>query len=156
MTDTFAPFGGLSRLEDLFGELFEMFRTGHEWVLDRDAETVLRGLRARGMRTGLITNYDSRVRDVLASLGIDGLIDSVTASTLAGFAKPERAIFRTACESLGCRPEEAVHIGDDPEEDLLGAQAAGLSALLYDPNARFERLTTLRIGTLADLFRILV
>ena len=77
MTDTFAPFGGLSRLEDLFGELFEMFRTGHEWVLDRDAETVLRGLRARGMRTGLITNYDSRVRDVLASLGIDGLIDSV-------------------------------------------------------------------------------
>ena len=43
-----------------------------------------------------------------------------------GAAKPDASIFLAACERLGCAPAEVLHIGDDPELDVLGAHRAGL------------------------------
>jgi len=43
-----------------------------------------------------------------------------------GAAKPDPGIFHAACERLGCAPDEVLHIGDDPELDVLGAHRAGL------------------------------
>jgi putative hydrolase of the HAD superfamily len=45
-----------------------------------------------------------------------------------GAAKPDPAIFRAACERLGCAPGEVLHVGDDPEMDVVGARRAGLRA----------------------------
>jgi putative hydrolase of the HAD superfamily len=43
-----------------------------------------------------------------------------------GAAKPAASIFHAACQRLGCAPHEVLHIGDDPELDVLGARRAGL------------------------------
>ncbi|WP_266170561.1 HAD family hydrolase [Dyella subtropica] len=43
-----------------------------------------------------------------------------------GAAKPDRRIFTTAAERLGVMPGEILHVGDDPELDVVGAREAGL------------------------------
>lgn len=43
-----------------------------------------------------------------------------------GAAKPAASIFHAACEQLGCEPTQVLHVGDDVEMDVLGAQRAGL------------------------------
>jgi putative hydrolase of the HAD superfamily len=59
-------------------------------------------------------------------------------SAEAGVRKPSEGIFRLALEKAGVRPEEAVHVGDLPEEDGEGARRAGLRPVLID---RKERVT---------------
>jgi len=44
----------------------------------------------------------------------------------AGVPKPDPRIFLQACALAGVPPERALHIGDDPELDLIGARRAGL------------------------------
>jgi len=44
--------------------------------------------------------------------------------------KPHRAIFDKALELSGCRPEEAVHIGDSYTSDVQGARTAGIRPIL--------------------------
>jgi len=43
-----------------------------------------------------------------------------------GAAKPAADIFHAACEQFGFAPEEVLHVGDDPELDVIGAHRAGL------------------------------
>ena len=51
---------------------------------------------------------------------------------MAGARKPDPAIFAPALELARCGPEEALHVGDTPEEDVAGASAAGIRSLLID------------------------
>jgi putative hydrolase of the HAD superfamily len=43
-----------------------------------------------------------------------------------GAAKPAASIFHAACAQLGCEPAQVLHVGDHPEQDMLGARRAGL------------------------------
>ncbi len=156
VTATFGPYHRPLDFEAFFEDLYNMFRTAEGWRLDSDAVRVLEALRDRGMKIGLVTNYDSRVLDVLESLGIRRLFDAVTVSTLVGAAKPDRLIFEKACAALSCLPAQAVHIGDDYEEDLRGAVQAGLHAFLYDPGGRYRDQNLPRICKLAELLEILL
>lgn len=66
-----------------------------------------------------------------ADLGRIGLIQHFRFTLGArefGAAKPDPAIFHAACERLGCAPEHVLHVGDDPEMDVIGARRAGLRA----------------------------
>lgn len=47
-----------------------------------------------------------------------------------GHPKPDPRIFEAACQRLGLRPDQVLHIGDDPELDGLGAKRAGLQAAI--------------------------
>lgn len=44
--------------------------------------------------------------------------------------KPATAFFLAAVDSLGCKPEQAVMVGDDVEADVAGAKQAGLKGVL--------------------------
>lgn len=101
-----------------------------------DAAPALRGLRSRGLRTVCVSNWDCSLPSVLARVGLRDLLDGVLPSAVAGARKPDPAIFATALELVGCRPEEALHVGDTPEEDLAGARAAGVGALLIVRDGR--------------------
>jgi FMN hydrolase / 5-amino-6-(5-phospho-D-ribitylamino)uracil phosphatase len=46
-----------------------------------------------------------------------------------GQAKPAKAIFHAACDALALAPEHVLHIGDHPEQDVLGAQNADMPAV---------------------------
>jgi putative hydrolase of the HAD superfamily len=97
-----------------------------------DAAPALESLRARGLVVACVSNWDCSLPDVLARCGLRDGLDAVIASATAGARKPEAAIFATALDAAGCAPEEALHVGDTPGEDVEGARAAGIRALLLD------------------------
>jgi putative hydrolase of the HAD superfamily len=95
-----------------------------------DAAPALEALRARGLRTICVSNWDYALPDVLQRCGLAGLLDGVVTSAEAGASKPDPAIFERALSLAGCSAAEAIHVGDSLEEDVGGARAAGLEALL--------------------------
>ena len=55
------------------------------------------------------------------------------ATALTGLASgPMSRRVLLALEAAGCEAAEALHVGDTPEEDVAGARAAGMKALLLD------------------------
>jgi putative hydrolase of the HAD superfamily len=97
-----------------------------------DAAPALAALRSRGLRLICVSNWDISLTEVLQRCGLGGHLDGVVSSAAAGSRKPNPAIFEQALEQAGCEPAAALHVGDTPEEDLEGARAAGIRALLID------------------------
>ena len=95
-----------------------------------DVRPALTELRDRGLRLAVVSNWDCSLREVLASAGVLELVDAVIASAEVGAAKPDPAPFRAALAALGCEPGEAVHVGDREDNDVSGAAAAGVRAVL--------------------------
>ncbi len=113
-----------------FDDLFTVFASGEAWRVDPDAAPLLADLRARDLTILVVSNFDARVRGLLAAVGLAPLIDRVTISSEAGAAKPDPAIFARVLAETGLAPHEIVHVGDTIEEDLRGARAAGIPVLL--------------------------
>jgi putative hydrolase of the HAD superfamily len=99
-----------------------------------DAAPALAALReARpGLRVVAVSNWDCSLPEVLERAGLRHLIDAVVTSAQAGAAKPATAIFELALRTARCAPDGAVHVGDTPENDVAGARAAGIRAVLLD------------------------
>ena len=98
-----------------------------------DVLPCLDALRARGLLLGLITNnVASHQRDKIAAVGLAARFDAVVISGEVGVAKPDRAIFEHACTALGVDAGEAMHVGDNPRVDALGARDAGLHGVWLD------------------------
>jgi putative hydrolase of the HAD superfamily len=97
-----------------------------------DASPTLVRLRAAGLRLVVVSNWDCSLPEVLDGIGLGALVDAVVTSAVVGAAKPDPRIFEAALEAAGCAPGEAVHVGDSPEQDLMGAIGAGLRGLLLD------------------------
>lgn len=121
-------------------DLRAVFAGADAWHVYPETREVLCELRARGCRLGVISNWDSRLPRLLATLGLDGHFDAVVTSAGAGVEKPHPAIFAAALEALGAEPSRSVHIGDRLDEDYAGARQAGLRALLLSRNPANETL----------------
>lgn len=70
----------------------------------------------------------------LETIGIRHLFDDVVTAVDAGVAKPARRIFDAACQRAGALPDEVLHVGDNPEIDVAGAQRAGMRAAWINRN----------------------
>jgi HAD superfamily hydrolase (TIGR01509 family) len=97
-----------------------------------DAPPALAALRDRGLRLVCVSNWDYSLPEVLARVGLGEAFDGVVSSAAAGARKPDPAIFAPALELAGSAPDEALHVGDTPEEDIAAARAADIPALLID------------------------
>jgi putative hydrolase of the HAD superfamily len=97
-----------------------------------DAAPALGELRARGLRLVCVSNWDYALPEVLERVGLAGRLDGMVTSAGVGARKPEPGIFRAALELAGCGADEALHVGDSSEEDVAGARASGIRALLLD------------------------
>ena len=130
-----------------------------------DAAPALRELRSRGLRVVVASNWDCSLPGVLRDAGLIDLVDGVATSAEAGARKPDRRLFEAALRVAGAAPGRAVHVGDSPSNDVAGAMAAGIRAVLLRRGG--ERLDALpsdvqaaapdvpEIATLADLARVL-
>ena len=78
----------------------------------------------------MISNFDTRLYQVLDELALTSYFSSITLSSEAGAAKPDSLIFATALQKHGCEASQAWHVGDSKTEDLEGANAAGLHGIL--------------------------
>ena len=104
-----------------------------------DVAPALTRMRAAGLRLVVVSNWDLSLHERLAEAGIAAHVDGAITSAEVGAAKPDPAVFRRGLELAGVPAEEALHAGDSPREDLEGARAAGIEAVLVargsDPSA---------------------
>lgn len=115
--------------ESLFRDLWEEFSHGHRWRPESTASQTLATLRGRGYKTALLTNWDQRVRRVVAETNFNDLFDHLFISSEIGHEKPDPQIFGHCQNTLELAPEQILHIGDSLQHDIVGAQAAGWHAI---------------------------
>jgi putative hydrolase of the HAD superfamily len=113
-------------------ELFHRFASHDAWVVFPDAVPALEAMRSMGLRLAVISNFDERLPDLLAGLDLASRVDLVVPSSAVGLAKPNPRLFRHALERLDVDAAAALHVGDHPLEDVEGAQAAGMEAVLLE------------------------
>ena len=115
--------------EGLAEALFEHFADPGQWQPYPEVPACLERWRQRGLRLAVVSNFDSRLTDLLEGLGLAGCLHTVVASSEAGAAKPDPVPFQLALAALQLEAEAVWHVGDSPE-DAAGAQAAGIRCLL--------------------------
>jgi putative hydrolase of the HAD superfamily len=112
-----------------------------------DALPALRGLRERGLRLVVVSNWDCSLPEWLDRAGIGELVDGSVSSAVVGEAKPAPAVFEAGLRLAGCDAAEALFVGDSVENDVLGARAAGLRSVLVqragDPPLGVETVRSL-------------
>ena len=92
--------------------------------------SVLRGLRERGMKLGILTNgFSETHREKIALLQIGEYFDAIFIADEVGMVKPDPLLFAHACTTLGSAPARAAMVGDRYDRDVRGALDAGLYAI---------------------------
>jgi HAD superfamily hydrolase (TIGR01549 family) len=124
--------------------------------LEAGAEAALRLARDRGLRTGVISNSNGTIADILEELGLARHVEFVLDSSKVGIEKPDPRIFHLALERAGVGAHEAVYVGDLYSIDVLGARAAGLRAILMDPGACWGSRDCPTAPTVLDAVRLVV
>ncbi len=99
------------------------------WEPYPDTEAMLRAVRAMGVSIGVISDWGSNLRGIMADLGLDTYLDFVLPSGAVGVAKPSPAFYRLAIETADVHPSDAVMVGDSYRADVRGAWSAGLDAV---------------------------
>jgi len=154
---SFAEVGGFEDFEVFFDALFAYFADPAHWEAVPEARTVLAKLRSLGLKLGVISNFDYRIYRILEELELAESFDSVTISSEAGYAKPNREIFECALSKHRNSASEAIHVGDSEAVDFKGAGAAGLTPVLIDRKFGASCATIdmgYKIGSLAILIGV--
>ena len=118
-----------SEFDRFFENLYASYATSERWRARPGSREVLGALRARSLATGVVSNFDHRLREVLETLDFSHLLDSITIPAEAGAEKPDARIFRIALERLGLAAKEVAFVGDDAVRDLSGAREVGMTAV---------------------------
>ena len=127
-------------------EMTRAWEQAHHFDLFDDVGPALDDLRQRGLKIGLLSNT---ARDLDVFVDHHRLVvDAVLTSRAHGKTKPHESIFRRMLELLGVGADEAAMVGDTVEDDIDGARAVGMQAVLLDRDGRHpeiaDRLTDLR------------
>lgn len=125
----------------LFEALYRHFATPRAWWIDVEALQELGKVARQGVRLGIVSNWDLRLRELYHRMALERLFGVLACSAELGVEKPDPWIFRHACRALGVRPSQAVHLGDDPAKDVAGANAAGLVGMLFDEEEGWRGLS---------------
>ena len=100
------------------------------WEPYPDVEPMLREVRGLGgIAIGIVSDWGSNLRAIVAGLGLDRYLDFVLPSGAVGVAKPNPGFYRLALDEAGVRPEESLMVGDSYRADVHGAWAAGMDAV---------------------------
>ena len=116
-------------------EMTEAWMHAQHFELYEDALPVLDELRASGLQLGLVSNTGRDLDAFVAHHRLD--VDAAIGSRSHGKIKPHETIFRAALAALEVEPEAAAMVGDSLEDDIEGARALGMRALLVDREGRY-------------------
>ena len=101
-----------------------------------DTIPVLEELRRRGYKIGLLTNsmLPMWMRDVeLETYQLLPYFDARVTAADVGYMKPHPNIYHVLLDMMKITPDQAVFVGDRPNNDIVGANAVGLISILMDP-----------------------
>jgi len=115
-----------------FPAIYQRFAELGAWRMYEDVLPALDALASKDVPLAVISNWDARLRPLLQQFNLDRYFEIIVVSCEVGFAKPSPVIFEHAAKKLGIAPEHIVHVGDSAEEDVAGAKAAGVGALLLN------------------------
>jgi HAD superfamily hydrolase (TIGR01662 family) len=105
----------------------------HEnFSLYEDALPVLEELLALGLRIGLVSNGQRDLAEFVVHHGLSFAVDVAVGSKDHGVQKPHPSIFESALGELAVAPSEVAMVGDSVEDDIDGARALGIRAILLD------------------------
>ncbi len=109
-----------------FAHLYDHFSGAEPWFIYDDVVPTLEKLHSLGIPLAIISNFDTRIYDVLNALNLSHYFSSITISSDSGVSKPNPHIFLNALKKYDCQPEETWHIGDSFREDYQGAKVVGM------------------------------
>lgn len=113
-----------------------------------DTFPCLESVKAKGIRCGVLSNWDFSLHRILEIHGLSSFFEFVLCSDEEGCQKPDPAFFQLAAERAGVDVADILHVGDSPSDDIQGALQSGFRAVLIDregapgPN-RITKLTAL-------------
>jgi HAD superfamily hydrolase (TIGR01549 family) len=135
---------GMGGVGDTYAAAAEMegaWAHAQHFELYEDALPALEALRARGLAIGLLSNSARDLDLFVQHHGLD--VDAVLTSGSHGKTKPHETIFRRMLELLAVEPREALMVGDTVEDDVEGALAVGMAAILVDREGRYPGRETI-------------
>jgi putative hydrolase of the HAD superfamily len=131
--------------------------TSMKFVLFDDVLATLKILKEKRLIVGLLTNLQSEVDSMCRELGIAAYLDFSVTSGEVGADKPQPPIFMKALELARTKASEAIHVGDQYQNDVLGARGVGISPILLDRADYYAEITDCpRIKSLTEVIEYLV
>jgi len=137
--------GAGERTHECAVEMTRAWEHAHNFELFEDVLPVLEELRRLELRLALVSNTGRDLEAFVSHHGLD--VDAVLSSRAHGKTKPHPTIFRAALERLEVGAEAAAMVGDTLEDDVEGARAVGMRAILLDREGRYPDIE----GRLTDL-----
>lgn len=147
--------GQVDDFDAFFRELYGIYRGAEAWIPYREAASVLCLLRSNRYKIGVISNFDSRIEEVLVALNLSIWFDAVVFSSRSGVAKPHPGIFHRTLAELDAEPHETLHVGDSYPKDYLGARAVGMEAVLLDRQGYWEARVPQEVQRIESLEQLL-
>jgi putative hydrolase of the HAD superfamily len=148
----------------LRGDLQAVMTMRRDWTFRSlvprdDAVPTLEELRRRGHRLGMISACSQDVPDVWERTPFARLFDSAVFSCSVGFSKPDPRIYDFAANELGVEPGDCLFVGDGANDELPGAEQAGMTALQLRPpgeplTPEGERWQGRYVGRLSDVLEL--
>ncbi len=128
-------------------EIVHAWEHADNFELYEDTIPVFGELRRHGLKIGLVSNTSRDLDSFIRHFSLD--VDAWVSSGTHGKVKPSPTIFRAALELLEVVPEDAVMVGDTVVDDVEGAEAVGMRAILLDREGRYDHP-----GKLTDLLQL--
>jgi HAD superfamily hydrolase (TIGR01549 family) len=140
--------GDSDRAREIAAEIERAWEVSENFDLYDDVVPVLDELRRRGLKIGLVSNGARNIDEFVAHHDLP--IDAAVGSRTHGKVKPDPSIFLAALERLGVGPEETVMVGDTFADDIEGARAVGIRAILIDREGQHPEINE----RLSDLYEL--
>jgi putative hydrolase of the HAD superfamily len=138
--------GGVGETHAAAVEMERRWTHSARFELYDDALPTLEAISALGLKIGLLSNSSRDLGEFVAHHGVAA--DAVLTSASHGKSKPHRTIFRAILDLLEVDPGAALMVGDTLHDDVEGARAVGMRAVLLDRDGRYpgvaDRLHDLR------------
>jgi putative hydrolase of the HAD superfamily len=117
--------------DNFFEVAYEHFAEAGVWQLYPEVPDVLERLQPQ-FQLAVVSNFDGRLRLILEHVGISKFFTHILISSELGADKPDPEIYQRALKLIHVKPNEVLHVGDDPKRDWEAATAAGLSTFRLD------------------------
>lgn len=137
-------------IEPCYLELFDHFAQTESWRCFDDVADLLPRLTNAGYRLAIASNFDDRLTGLVRGFFELAVVERSIVSSLVGYRKPSAEFYGALLRELDCGRADVLMIGDDYENDVLGARRAGISALLLRRSGT-EAVDPQEIASLSDL-----
>src|SRR4029453_17795860 len=126
---------GVTPGDDVVAEAADTYRGGEIRIRRAiaGAPALLAAVRQRSQVGIVSNNLLEEQQGKLRQCGLDRFVDELGVSEETGMSKPDPRIFQIALDRLGRRADEVVMVGDSWAADVLGARAAGIRGIWFNP-----------------------